>query len=106
MDNLNADIPVGQDTTNTRGFFNLHNESLIPSIPRLGESRLQPHPPHKKLRAGCYNATEVKSKLGGNPSGSSECVAGVEAQADIDQREIAGREREALRVHERTSASA
>ncbi|KAL5603389.1 hypothetical protein FOVSG1_006139 [Fusarium oxysporum f. sp. vasinfectum] len=67
---------------------------------------------------------EVKSKLGGNPSGSSgkfpkresswwlgadwisECVAGVEAQADIDQREIAGREREALRVHERTSASA
>jgi hypothetical protein len=35
MDNLNSDILVGQGTTDTLGFFNFHNKSLIPSILRL-----------------------------------------------------------------------
>ncbi|RSL98897.1 hypothetical protein CDV31_012418 [Fusarium ambrosium] len=40
LDNLNADILVGQDTADMLDVFNLHHESLIPSIPRLGESEL------------------------------------------------------------------
>jgi hypothetical protein len=40
MDNLNADILVSRDTIDTLDVFSLHNESLIPSIPRLGVSDL------------------------------------------------------------------
>lgn len=38
LDNLTADILIGQGTIEELDIFNLHNESLIPNIPRLGES--------------------------------------------------------------------
>ncbi|KAM0512462.1 hypothetical protein ACHAPE_008785 [Trichoderma viride] len=38
LDNLTSDILIGQDTIDGLDIFNLHNESLIPSIPRPGES--------------------------------------------------------------------
>jgi hypothetical protein len=40
MDNLNTDILVSRGTIDTLDVFSLHNESLIPSIPRLRVSDL------------------------------------------------------------------
>jgi hypothetical protein len=37
LENLNADIILGQDTIEELDIFRLHSESFIPSIPRLGE---------------------------------------------------------------------
>ncbi|KAJ8129411.1 hypothetical protein O1611_g4221 [Lasiodiplodia mahajangana] len=38
LEDLNADILVGQDTIDELDIFSLHTESFIPSIPKLGES--------------------------------------------------------------------
>ncbi|KAI0439364.1 hypothetical protein F4803DRAFT_554140 [Xylaria telfairii] len=38
LEDLNADILVGQDTIDNLDIFSLHTESFIPSIPKLGES--------------------------------------------------------------------
>ncbi|KAJ4160271.1 hypothetical protein NW754_003397 [Fusarium falciforme] len=72
LDNLNADILVGQDTVDALDVFNLHSESLIPSMPRLGESDLNIIRHIGSLEKGVANLwNKVKRNLGGNPSGSS-----------------------------------
>lgn len=72
LDSLNADILVGQDTVDTLDIFNLHNESLIPSMPRLGESDINIIRHIGRLEQGTANLwKKIKSTLGGNPSGSS-----------------------------------
>ncbi|KAH6889367.1 hypothetical protein B0T10DRAFT_487861 [Thelonectria olida] len=40
LENLNADIILGQDTIKELDIFRLHAESFIPSMPRFGESSL------------------------------------------------------------------
>ncbi|KAM6532833.1 hypothetical protein FALCPG4_005882 [Fusarium falciforme] len=100
LDNLNADILVGQDTVDMLDVFNLHSESLIPSMPRLGESDINIIRHIGSLEKGVANLwNKVKRNLGGNSSGSSDGVTGgPEAQVDIDQRENARRERERARI--------
>lgn len=71
LDNLNADILVGQDTVDTLDVFNLHSESLIPSMPRLGESDLNIIRHIGRLEKSVANLwNKVKRNLGGNSSGS------------------------------------
>lgn len=40
LDNLTADILIGQDTIDELDIFHLHKDSLIPNILRLGESHI------------------------------------------------------------------
>ncbi|RSL55441.1 ATP-dependent RNA helicase MAK5 [Fusarium duplospermum] len=99
LDNLNADVLVGQDTVDMLDVFNLHNESLIPSIPRLGESELNIIRHIGRFEQGAAGLwKKIKKAMGGDQPGSPDGVAGVEVQADIDQRENARRERERARI--------
>ncbi|RTE84830.1 hypothetical protein BHE90_000609 [Fusarium euwallaceae] len=99
LDNLNADILVGQDTADMLDVFNLHHESLIPSIPQLGESELNIIRHIGRFEQGVLGLwKKVRKAMGGNQPGSSDGVAGVETQADVIQRENARRERERARI--------
>ncbi|KAI8724119.1 ATP-dependent RNA helicase MAK5 [Fusarium sp. LHS14.1] len=97
LEDLNADILVGQDTVNVLDVFNLHSESLIPSMSRLGESDINIIRHVGSLEKGVTNLWDkFKRKFGGN---SSDGVTGrAEAQVDINQQENARRERERARI--------
>ncbi|KPM44906.1 hypothetical protein AK830_g1642 [Neonectria ditissima] len=96
LDNLNADILVGQDTIETLDIFNLHDESLIPSIVRLGESEVNIIRHIGRLEQGVTKLwKKFKRGFSTNPSDS---VTGVVAQVDLDQQENARRERERARI--------
>lgn len=72
LEDLNADILVGQDTVDVLDVFNLHSESLIPSMSRLGESDINIIRHIGSLEKGVINLWDkVKRNLGGNSSGTS-----------------------------------
>lgn len=72
LDNLNADILVGQDTIEELDIFNLHNESLIPSIPQIGESDINIIRHIGSIEQGAAMLwKKMKSKLGNSTSGIS-----------------------------------
>ncbi|KAJ4183957.1 hypothetical protein NW755_009498 [Fusarium falciforme] len=77
LDDLNADILVGQDTADTLDVFNLHNESLIPSMPRLGESDLNIIRHIGRLEQGAAN---LWKKIRGIPSGMSVCITSIKTK--------------------------
>ncbi|EHK50254.1 hypothetical protein TRIATDRAFT_314457 [Trichoderma atroviride IMI 206040] len=90
LDNLTADIIIGQDTIEELEVFNLHNDSLIPSIPRLRESDINIIRHIGSIEKG---ATTIWKKIKDSFTNStSDNQAVVASQNDIDQRENARRE--------------
>lgn len=72
LDNLNADILIGQDTVDKLDVFNVHRESLIPSMSRLGESDLNIIRHIGSFEQGASTfLKKIKGRLGGDSSVSS-----------------------------------
>lgn len=72
LDNLTADILIGQDTIEELDVFNLHNESLVPNIPRLGEPDINIIRHIGSLERGATTLWKtVKDKFNTSVSGAS-----------------------------------
>lgn len=107
LENLNADIILGQDTIDELDIFGSHTGSFIPSIPRLGESDVNII---RHIGSAERLAKKIWGKLKKNrkteeSSDLADSVADLVAQFTLeDQRENARREATSADIEKKTGS--
>ncbi|KAH6880394.1 hypothetical protein B0T10DRAFT_412037 [Thelonectria olida] len=103
LENLNADIILGQDTIDELDIFGSHTGSFIPSIPRLGESDVNII---RHIGSAERLAKKIWGKLKKNrKTEETDSVADLVAQFTLeDQRENARREATSADIEKKTGS--